>query len=86
MLIEIGLPKSFWGEVVDNACYILNLALIRPTLNKTPYELLNGRKPKIAHFLILECKCFVHNNRKNQLDKFDHKSDETIFLGYSSQC
>ena len=29
-------------------------------------------------------KCFVHNNGKDPLGKFDPKSDEAIFLGYSS--
>ena len=30
------------------------------------------------------CKCYVHNNGKEPLGKFDRKSDEAIFLGYSS--
>ena len=29
------------------------------------------------------CKCFVLNNGKDNLGKFDAKSDEGIFLGYS---
>ena len=30
------------------------------------------------------CKCFVLNNGKDNLGKFDAKADEGIFLGYSS--
>ena len=30
------------------------------------------------------CKCYVHNNGKDALGKFDPRSDEVIFLGYSS--
>ena len=54
----------------------MNRALIRPILNKTPYELYFRRKPNISHFHIFGCKCYVHNNDKDNLDKFDPKSDE----------
>ena len=53
-------------------------------LKKKPYELWKGRKPNIAYFHIFGCRCFVLNNGKERLGKFDAKSDEAIFLGYSS--
>ena len=62
----------------------MNICMIRPILNKTPYELFKGRKPNIMHLRIFGCKCFVHNNGKDALGKFDPRSDEAIFLGYSS--
>jgi len=58
--------------------------MIRSILNKTPYELFKGRKPNIMHLRIFGRRCYVHNNRKDALGKFDARSDETIFLGYSS--
>jgi len=61
----------------------MNRALIRPILKKTPFELYNGRKPNISHLHVFGCKCFVLNNDKDNLGKFDAKSDEGIFLGYS---
>ena len=42
-----------------------------------------GRKPNVAHLKIFGCKCFVLNNGKENLGKFDSKVDEAIFLGYS---
>ena len=36
------------------------------------------------HLRIFGCKCYVHNNEKDALGKFDPRSDEPIFLGYSS--
>lgn len=30
------------------------------------------------------CKCFILNDRKDNLGKFDAKVDEGIFLGYSN--
>ncbi|GKV40372.1 hypothetical protein SLEP1_g48027 [Rubroshorea leprosula] len=83
MLCENQLPKYFWAEAINTACYILNRVLIRSNLNKTPYELWKNKKPNISHFRAFGCKCFVHNNGKENLGKFDAKSDEAVFLGYS---
>ena len=84
MLLENNLPKSFWAEAVNTANYILNRCLIRPILKKTPYELFKGRKPNISYFKPFGCTCFVHNNGKDNLGKFDSRSDEAIFIGYAS--
>lgn len=83
MLSDSNLPKYFWAEAVSTACFVSNRVNIRPILKKTPYELFKGRKPNIAFFHIFECKCFILNNNKDNLGKFDEKSNEGIFLGYS---
>ncbi|KAH9743821.1 hypothetical protein KPL70_003436 [Citrus sinensis] len=83
MLNENSLPKYFWAEAVNTACYVLNRVLIRPNLNKTPYELWKDRKPNIDYFKVFGCKCFILNTKDN-LGKFDPKSDVGIFLGYSN--
>ena len=57
MLCENGLPKYFWAEAVNIACYVTNRALIRPLLKKTPYELLNGKKLSVEHLRPFGCKC-----------------------------
>lgn len=51
---------------------------------KAPYEILKGRKSNIFYFRIFSCKCFILNNAKDKLNKFDAKFDEGIFIGYSS--
>ena len=62
----------------------MNKALIRPILNKAPDELYFGRKQNISHFHIFGHKCFTCNNGKDNLDKFDSKSNQVLFIGYSS--
>ena len=84
ILLSSKLPHSFWAEVVNTACYIINRCMTRTLVEKTPYELLKGRKPNISHLRAFGCKCFVHNNGKDSLGKFDPRSDEGVFLGYSS--
>ena len=69
---------------MNTSCHIVNRCMIRPILNKTPYELFKGRKSNIMHLRVFDCKCYVHNNGKDALVKFGLRSDEAIFLGYSS--
>ena len=83
MLNENTLPKYFWAETVNTACYILNRVLIRPHLNKTPCELWKDRKPNIGYFKVFGCKCFILST-KDHLGKFDPKSDVGIFFRYSN--
>jgi len=83
ILSESYLPKYFWADAVSTSCYVMNMVLIRPILKKTPYELFNGRKPNINHLRVFGCSCFVLNNGKKNLGKFDEKADLGIFIGYS---
>ena len=69
--------------MVNMTCYILNQVLIRPILKKTHFELWFDKKPKIGYFKVFGCQYFILNTKDN-LGKFDAKSDESIFLGYST--
>nr|GEZ81552.1 retrovirus-related Pol polyprotein from transposon TNT 1-94 [Tanacetum cinerariifolium] len=82
MLNEQLLPQKFWCNVVDTSTYILNRILIRAILGKTPYKILRGRKPMLDYFRVFGRKCFILNTKDN-LTKFDPKSYEGVFLGYS---
>ena len=82
MLNEQTIPQKFWCNAVDTSTYILNRVLTRPFLNKTPYELYKGKKPTLGYFRVFGSKCFILNT-KDYLTKFDPKSYEGVFLGYS---
>ncbi|GJV44850.1 retrovirus-related pol polyprotein from transposon TNT 1-94 [Tanacetum coccineum] len=82
MLNEQSIPQKFWCNAVDTSTYILNRILIRPFLGKTPYELFKGKKPSLEYFKVFGSKCFILNT-KDYLTKFDPKSTEGVFLGYS---
>ena len=81
MLCESNLPTCSWAEVVNMANYVLNRCLICPILKKTPYELFKGKKPSISYFHAFGSKCFIHNNGKDRLGKFDARSDEGTLVG-----
>ncbi|GJY11581.1 zf-CCHC domain-containing protein, partial [Tanacetum coccineum] len=82
MINEQSIPKKFWCNVVDTSTYILNRILIRPILEKTPYEIFRSRKPSLEYFKVFRSKCFILNT-KDYLTKFDPKLYEGLFLGYS---
>ncbi|GJR89623.1 retrovirus-related pol polyprotein from transposon TNT 1-94 [Tanacetum coccineum] len=81
MLNEQTIPQKFWCNAVDTSTYILNRILIRP-IGKTPYEIFRGRKPSLEYFKVFRSKYFILNT-KDYLTKFNPKSYEGVFLGYS---
>ena len=82
MLSEFKSPHNFWGEAVSTAAHCSNRLFLRPLHNKTPYELLTGKKPNVLYFRVFGCKCFVKNT-KGKLGKFESRTIEGIFVGYA---
>jgi hypothetical protein len=52
-------------------------------LEKTPYELLNGKKLYVS-FCVFGCKCYIYKKR-HHLVKFQRRCDIGFLLGYSSK-
>jgi hypothetical protein len=52
-------------------------------MEKTPYELLNERKPNIAYFRVFGFKYYILK-KDTRLSKFEKKCDESFLLGYST--
>jgi hypothetical protein len=44
---------------------------------------MHGRTPKVSHFHVFGCKCFILKKGK-KLDKFEARSVDDIFFGYAS--
>ena len=59
----------------------MNIVQIRKSTNKPPYELWFGHAPSVKYFRIFGRKCYV--KRDDDIGKFDSRSDEGMFLGYS---
>ena len=65
MLNQYDLPKYFLAGAVNTACYILNRVLIRPSLDKTSYEVWRNKILNVGYFKVFGCKCFILNNEEN---------------------
>lgn len=84
LLIQSGLPSSFWAEAVSTANYIRNRCPTRYLDGKTPYEAWIGNKPDVSKFREFGCQVFCLNANTKK-GKFDDRSKKGIFLGYSEQ-
>ena len=83
ILSEYNVSDSFWAEAINTACYASNRLCCHRFRNKTPYELLIGRKPNISYFRVFGCKCYILK-KSTRLSKFQSKCDKDFLLGYSS--
>ena len=83
MLHNKDVARNLWGEAVNTACHTVNRVFFRPGTKKTPNEWWKGRKPNVKYFKIFGSPCFILKDREN-VGKFDSRSNEGIFLGYSS--
>ncbi|GKA80439.1 putative ribonuclease H-like domain-containing protein, partial [Tanacetum coccineum] len=82
MLADSKLPTTFWAEAVNTACYVQNKVLVVKPHNKTPYELFRGRTSALSFMRPFGCHVTILNTL-DYLGKFDGKSDEGFFVGYS---
>ncbi|KAM5586525.1 hypothetical protein ABKV19_005444, partial [Rosa sericea] len=82
MLHAAGLSTNFWAEAISTACYTINRVFLRPGTDQTAYELWKGKKPNVGHFHVFGSPCYILRDREH-LGKFDARSDDGVFLGYS---
>ncbi|GJS17971.1 putative ribonuclease H-like domain-containing protein [Tanacetum coccineum] len=82
MLADSKLPTIFWAEAISTACYVQNRVLVVKPHNKTPYELFRGFKSSLSFMRPFGCHVTILNTF-DSLGKFDGKSDEGFFVGYS---
>ncbi|GJY10560.1 putative ribonuclease H-like domain-containing protein [Tanacetum coccineum] len=82
MLADSKLSTTFWAKVVSTACYVQNTVLVVKPHNKEPYELFRGFKPALSFMRPFGCHVTILNTL-DSLGKFDVKSDEGFFVGYS---
>jgi len=59
------------------------MVTLRSGTTTTLYEIWKGRKPTVKYFHIFGSKCYILADREHGR-KMDPKSDEGIFLGYST--
>ncbi|GJT11959.1 retrovirus-related pol polyprotein from transposon TNT 1-94 [Tanacetum coccineum] len=84
MLSAAKVPLFFWAEAIATTCFTQNRSLVIPRHEKTPYHIINARKPSVKFFHIFGSLCYIVRDGEN-LDKMKEKGDACIFVGYSTQ-
>nr|GEY69255.1 hypothetical protein [Tanacetum cinerariifolium] len=72
------------AEASATTCFTQNRSLVIPRHEKTPYHIINDRKPSVKFFYIFGSLCYIVRDGEN-LDKMKEKCDACIFVGYSTQ-
>ncbi|GKC48428.1 retrovirus-related pol polyprotein from transposon TNT 1-94, partial [Tanacetum coccineum] len=82
MLIFSKALMFLWAEAVATACYTQNRSLIHTRPNKTPYDLMHGKKPDLTFFRVFSALCYPTNDSED-LRKLKPTADIRIFVGYA---
>nr|GEV51710.1 retrovirus-related Pol polyprotein from transposon TNT 1-94 [Tanacetum cinerariifolium] len=64
MLTFANLPSFLWAEAIATACFTQNRSIIHKCFDKTPYELMNKRKPNIKFFQSAAFRIYNKQTRK----------------------
>nr|GEY00617.1 putative ribonuclease H-like domain-containing protein [Tanacetum cinerariifolium] len=81
---SLNMPKNIFvplAEAIATACYTQNHSIIHRRFNKTPYELIQGRKPNISYLHVFRALCYPKNDRED-ISKLGAKGDIGFFIGY----
>nr|GFC00280.1 retrovirus-related Pol polyprotein from transposon TNT 1-94 [Tanacetum cinerariifolium] len=79
MLIFSCAPLFLWAEAI----FTQNRSIIHRRFFKTPYELINGRKPDISYLYVFGALCYPKNDRED-IGKLGAKGDIGFFIWYSA--
>nr|GFB83814.1 retrovirus-related Pol polyprotein from transposon TNT 1-94 [Tanacetum cinerariifolium] len=84
MLTFANLPLFLWAEAIATTCFTQNRLIIHKRFDKTPYELMNKRKPNIKFFRVFGSRCYLLNDFED-VGKLKAKRDIRVFVGYSKE-
>ena len=80
LLEDSKLQKEYWVEAATTAIYLSNRTPKRALNYKTPYEIMNGVKPKVSHLKPFGTSCYVKTPIASS--KLEHRSMKGILLGF----
>ncbi|GKC96464.1 retrotransposon protein, putative, ty1-copia subclass, partial [Tanacetum coccineum] len=78
LLIQFGLPKTFWAEATCTAAYLINRAPLRAIEKKTPMEMWSGHLSDYGMLRIFGCVAYPHDKQ----GKLDPRAIKCVLFGY----
>ena len=83
LMIENNVAIKYQKEAINIIVHTLKKVQLKEDLEKTPNELWYGYKPNVSYLKVFGSKCYILKEYRK--GKFDVKSDEGIFFGYSTR-
>ncbi|KAD5962114.1 hypothetical protein E3N88_13587 [Mikania micrantha] len=81
MMSRTNLPHSFWGYALETAAKLVNIAPTKK-VDKTPYEIWHGSKPKTSYLKVWGCDAYVKRETPNKLEP---RGEKVVFVGYPKE-
>ncbi|GJU04408.1 RNA-directed DNA polymerase, eukaryota [Tanacetum coccineum] len=78
LLIQSGLPKTFWAEATCTAAYLINRSPSTAIEKKTPMEMWSGHPSDYGMLRIFGCVAYPHDKQ----GKLDPRAIKCVLLGY----
>lgn len=78
MILSAKLPKTFWGEALSTATYLINRCPCSAIDFKTPMESWSGKPSDYKWLKVFGCLAYAHIKQ----DKLDARALRCIFIGY----
>nr|GEW80095.1 hypothetical protein [Tanacetum cinerariifolium] len=82
IIIRTDNGTEFKNQAIATACFTQNRSIIHHRFNKTPYELINGKKPDISFLYVFGALCYPKNDHED-IGMLGAKGDIGFFIGYS---
>nr|GEV71389.1 retrovirus-related Pol polyprotein from transposon TNT 1-94 [Tanacetum cinerariifolium] len=79
ILIFSHAPLFLWDEAIATTCYTQNRSIIHRQFDKTPYQLINGKKPNISFLHVFGALWYLKNDRED-IRKLGAKGDIGFFI------
>ncbi|GJT45807.1 retrovirus-related pol polyprotein from transposon TNT 1-94, partial [Tanacetum coccineum] len=81
----------FWAEAIATTCFTQNRSLVIPRHEKTPYHIINGRKPSVKFFHIFGSLCYIVKDGENldkikEKDELPHMASDHVSSDHVPQC
>jgi len=74
-------PPSWWEFSVEHALHVYNRTPLRHLNWQTPYQLLHGERPSVAHLRVFGCGAYVFIPAETRANKLAPKSELMTYLG-----
>lgn len=78
MLLSSGLPRTFWGEALTTAAYIINKTSSSAIMFKAPDEIWFDKPVSYGYLKPFGCLAFAHKRG----DELEPRADRCVLLGY----
>ena len=64
-----GLPQNLWGKALMHIIWVKNQSALCILNDKTPYELLTGKKPNLQDIPKWGARVWVHDANSSKLNR-----------------